>query len=59
MARLIAYECEDTDHGSCCTAHTAATANHRAAFTTWFLDYVCDVLSPNVHLLTITYTYKI
>lgn len=26
MARLIAYECEDTDHGSCRTTHTAAAA---------------------------------
>lgn len=26
MAKLIAYECEDTDHGSCRTATTAAAA---------------------------------
>lgn len=59
MARLIAYECEDTDHGSCCTTHTAAPANRRADFTTLFQDYVCSVLLPSVHLLTIMYAYKI
>lgn len=36
MAKLIAYECEDTDHGSCRTTHSEATAK-TAYFTVWFL----------------------
>lgn len=65
MARLIAYECEDTDHGSCCTTHThiprttSAKEKRRADFTTWFLDHAYTALLPSVHLLTIMCGYKI
>lgn len=29
MAKLIAYECEDTDHGSCRTAAAAAAPSEK------------------------------
>lgn len=37
MVKLIAFECEDTADGLCCTSHSEATAKLRVSFTTWLL----------------------
>lgn len=57
MTKLIAYECEDTDHGSCCTTHSEATASKSLFYCMVSTANYCEYCI--VHLLSNTLCYKI
>lgn len=53
MARLIAYECEDKDHGSCWTAHSWSGGKNEEP--TEACGFHADCVP---HSLSIMYSYK-
>lgn len=57
MTKLIAYECEDTDHGSCRTTHSEATASKSSFYSAVSTANYCE--DCIVHLQSNTLRYKI